>query len=308
MGNEENKVIKVEKRLLEQIEETLGTEVGVEDNLLHSGLTSIHVMRIMAEWKNKGCKIRFSSLLKEPNVRNWAKLIAPSLKKVQEEQKGRSVNMYEPFELTNVQYAYWIGREKGQYLGNVGCHGYFEVDSQNLDEERLRSSWDMLFEYHPMLRAHFLEDGRQVVTKQAYEKRFQIIDLSNKTKAEQALELEKIRKTSSHRLMNIAEGEVLTLRLSRLGDGKYKIHFDIDLLVCDVHSFRIILRDLADCYVAGKKPKAKKEWNFAPWYSTSPIFISRPRPFAIWRLSIMVECSRALASRNFSMSTGRAMR
>ncbi|MBR4357786.1 MAG: amino acid adenylation domain-containing protein [Butyrivibrio sp.] len=265
MGNEENKVIKVEKRLLEQIEETLGTEVGVEDNLLHSGLTSIHVMRIMAEWKNKGCKIRFSSLLKEPNVRNWAKLIAPSLKKVQEEQKGRSVNMYEPFELTDVQYAYWIGREKGQYLGNVGCHGYFEVDSQNLDEERLRSSWDMLFEYHPMLRAHFLEDGRQVVTKQAYEKRFQIIDLSNKTKAEQALELEKIRKTSSHRLMNIAEGEVLTLRLSRLGDGKYKIHFDIDLLVCDVHSFRIILRDLADCYVAGKKPKAKKEWNFAEY-------------------------------------------
>ena len=46
----------------------------------------------------------------------------------------------------------------------------------------------------------------------------------------------------------------------------------------------------------------------SPWYSTSPIFICRPRRRAIWRLSIMVSCSRAFASLNLSMSVCRTLR
>ena len=48
--------------------------------------------------------------------------------------------------------------------------------------------------------------------------------------------------------MAIDQGEVARLQLSLLPNGKTRLHFDIDLLVADVQSFQIILRDLAAAY------------------------------------------------------------
>lgn len=45
--------------------------------------------------------------------------------------------MKQPFPLTDVQYAYWVGRDEEQALGGIDCHAYLEFDGENIDPERL---------------------------------------------------------------------------------------------------------------------------------------------------------------------------
>ena len=75
--------------------------------------------------------------------------------------------MYKPFPLTDVQYAYWVGRQSGQYLGGNGCHGYMEIDGQNIDRERLETAWALIIQHHPMLRVKYTEDGQQQILKES---------------------------------------------------------------------------------------------------------------------------------------------
>lgn len=63
--------------------------------------------------------------------------------------------MKQPFPLTDVQYAYWVGRDEEQYLGGIDCHAYLEFDGENIEPERLEKAWNVLQYHHPMLRACF---------------------------------------------------------------------------------------------------------------------------------------------------------
>lgn len=38
--------------------------------------------------------------------------------------------MKQPFPLTDVQYAYWVGRDEEQALGGIDCHAYLEFDGE----------------------------------------------------------------------------------------------------------------------------------------------------------------------------------
>jgi len=70
---------------------------------------------------------------------------------------------HEPFPLTDVQKAYWIGRSGTFDLGHIGCHVYLQVKLAAHDSERLQAAWQMLIEHHDMLRAIVREDGRQQI-------------------------------------------------------------------------------------------------------------------------------------------------
>ena len=73
---------------------------------------------------------------------------------------------YQPFPLTEVQQAYWVGRNSAFELGNVATHSYLELDCENLDIEKLSKAWQRVIEHHDMLRAIVLPDGQQQVLKE----------------------------------------------------------------------------------------------------------------------------------------------
>ncbi|WP_368321513.1 amino acid adenylation domain-containing protein [Mediterraneibacter gnavus] len=259
--------------MVSQLYEELGFKVGIKDNLLEIGLNSLNVMKMMSAWKKRGYAIRFSDLLRYPTIEGWAKIIVDSedkknytnLIKNRDENIETEIDMYKPFELTDVQYAYWFGRTKGQYLGNIGCHGYFEVTTAELDLERLQESWEILFEFHPMLRTKFLPSGQQVVMRTPFQKRLNITDLSNLSRKEQDDYIKCYRNNMSHRLLDIEKGQVISLEIFELESKRFCMCFEIDLLVCDVASFRIILRDFAAYYARKVIPPVTKEWNFASY-------------------------------------------
>lgn len=257
----------IKEQLIEQLQKEGCRQEHIDENesLLLSGLNSIVIMKILSSWAKRGYKIPFSELIRHPYINDWAEILFHSDKEqLVKQEASYQVNMYEPFDLTDMQYAYWIGRNKNQKLGGVGCHGYFEVDCLDLDINRLEEAWQVLFAYHPMLRACFTKDGKQKILKEPYHKHIEVFSLDDLSPAKREEKLLKIREERSHRLLDIENGEVISLIVTKWG-RQYRMHFEIDLLVCDVESFAIILHDLATYYLKKERPQVEKEWNFAQY-------------------------------------------
>lgn len=262
------------RNLALEVNQLLGikTEIHEDQNLLELGLNSLQVMKLVGKLKKAGITITFKELISNPYLSAWNKLINRDYvytinndNELLENQDEAVSNMYEPFPLTDVQYAYWVGRQSGQYLGGNGCHGYMEIDGQNIDKKRLEGAWALIIQHHPMLRVKYTEDGQQQILKESPFTTIDVHDFTTCSQVEISKKLETIRANTSHRLLAIDQGEVARLQLSLLPNGKTRLHFDIDLLVADVQSFQIILSDLAAAYSRQQKPKASENWNFAKY-------------------------------------------
>jgi hypothetical protein len=70
---------------------------------------------------------------------------------------------YEPFPLTEMQQAYWLGRNPRFELGGVGIHLYEELNCRGIDNTRLDAAWQKTILRHDALRTVVLSDGRQRV-------------------------------------------------------------------------------------------------------------------------------------------------
>ncbi len=70
---------------------------------------------------------------------------------------------YEPFPLTDVQEAFWVGRTAEFTLGGVATHSYFELDLRSVDVPRLAAALQRVIERHDVLRAVIRPDGNQQV-------------------------------------------------------------------------------------------------------------------------------------------------
>lgn len=77
--------------------------------------------------------------------------------------------------------------------------------------------------------------------------------------------LTKTRERLSHRKLAIEQGQVIGLETSLLPNNKSRLHFDVDLLVADVQSLNILLRDLAQLYQQDNPLQVPKDWNFAAY-------------------------------------------
>ena len=55
--------------------------------------------------------------------------------------------MYKPFPLSDMQQAYWIGRDKDIGGGGVAMQSYVEIDCPALDVARLQQALDTLSKY-----------------------------------------------------------------------------------------------------------------------------------------------------------------
>ncbi|MGO1599392.1 MAG: amino acid adenylation domain-containing protein, partial [Brachybacterium sp.] len=255
-------------------------EIADDDNLLALGLESLPTMRLLGGWIKRGYRVSFGSFMRHPTIGDWSRMLAEAgpvdtvdaedcvergddapLSPV--EETVAPVRDDEPFDLTDVQYAYWIGRARSLELGGVGTHGYVEIETGDLDIDRLRASWDTILRAHPMLRACYTDDGRQHVLAEPADATVEVHDLSGLDERSRGAALDEMRERLTHRLLPIDQGRVACLQVSRLSQDRMIIHFDIDLLVCDVQSFQIILRDLAHHYRTGQAPDVDASWSFA---------------------------------------------
>ena len=155
---------------------------------------------------------------------------------------------YDPFPLTDVQEAYWIGRNEDFEMGNVAAHGYMEFESVGADLVRFRRAWQQLIERHDMLRMIVLPDGRQQILEHVPPFELPVLDLRGEFAETVAARLEAVRAEMSHQVLPADRWPLFDIRATLLDGSLTRIHFSMDLLVADAGSFWIFIQELGQLY------------------------------------------------------------
>ncbi|MGO9954555.1 MAG: amino acid adenylation domain-containing protein [Solirubrobacteraceae bacterium] len=255
------------------VTEATGLDLAVVDrdeDLVSQGVDSIAIMTLVARWRERGVEVRFADLAQQPTLGAWSALAAagggateagggateagggpagaggsePAL-----DADGHGFDEHAPFALATLQLAYWVGRAPGQPLG-APAHFYAELDGRGVSGERLERATRRLIERHAMLRVRFRSDGLQQIDAESSWDGVRVHDLRRRHEDECARELDRLRDALSHRRLDVEHGEVFALELSLLAGGRTRLHVDIDMLVADAQSFRILLSELAREYTS----------------------------------------------------------
>ncbi|WOI61863.1 non-ribosomal peptide synthetase [Streptomyces fradiae] len=161
---------------------------------------------------------------------------------------------HDPFPLTDVQRAYWIGRS-GTVGGDVSCHLYVELDVDDVDLPRLERAWQALVRRHDALRIVVGADGEQRVLADVPDYRIAAEDLRGLGPAERESRLEAVRRDMSHQVLPSEVWPLFDLRASRTTGTGARLHFGIDTLIADGGSTQILLRELLAVYRGELDPR-----------------------------------------------------
>ncbi|BAY84406.1 barbamide biosynthesis protein BarG [Calothrix parasitica NIES-267] len=147
---------------------------------------------------------------------------------------------YEPFPLTDMQNAFWVGRSGILELGNVSNHGYYEIEGNDLDIERLNWALQKLIDRHDMLRAVVLSDGRQQVIEKVPPYQIEVLDLRGQDEESVNAQLQVLRDRMSHQVLPADRCPMFEFRATHLNGERSRLHISYDLLVFDAWSlFRL---------------------------------------------------------------------
>lgn len=159
---------------------------------------------------------------------------------------------HEPFPLTDLQYAYWIGRDPEHVLGNIACHAYLETETAlPLDLERLEMAWNLLVKRHDALRLVVEDTGHQRILPDVPPYHFATKDLTGADEDAIAYHLLEMREELSHQVLDPGTWPMFDIRISRLPDGRDRLHISIDMLINDAMSSQIIWQEWQRLYTAG---------------------------------------------------------
>ena len=161
---------------------------------------------------------------------------------------------FEPFPLSDVQFAYWVGRGGGFELGNVGAHVYLEFELPGVDVGRVGGVWRGLVERHGMLRAVVRGDGLQQVLERVPEYEVRVLDLRGVGGGGVERALLGVREELSHQLLPADRWPLFELRVSLLPGGLMRLHLSVDLLVVDFMSIQVLLRDALALFLGESLP------------------------------------------------------
>jgi amino acid adenylation domain-containing protein len=235
--------------------EVLGLErIGIHDSFLelggHSLLATQLVFRVQEAFH---VELPLRSLFETPTVAGLAATI-------EQRKRGTSEHVppaglvpapdlrYEPFPLTDVQQAYWIGRGTGVELGNIACHIYAEIDFPDFDRQRCELALERLIKRHDMLRAVVLADGSQKILEETPHYSLEILDLRGQQPESAHSQLEGVRDRMSHQVLDSDRWPLFELRAALLDDQRARLHVSLDLLILDARSIQILAQEFSELY------------------------------------------------------------
>ena len=164
---------------------------------------------------------------------------------------------HEPFPLTELQYAYWVGRDPRHVLGGIACHAYLETEPDTpFDMTRLEEAWNLLIARHDALRLVVDDSGRQRILEEVPRYRIEVTDLSNADPDRIAYHLLEMRETLSHQVLDPSAWPMFDIRLTRMPGGRDRLHISIDMLINDAMSSQILWQEWQALYLSGSAEAA----------------------------------------------------
>ncbi|HLP90495.1 MAG TPA: amino acid adenylation domain-containing protein [Nostocaceae cyanobacterium] len=249
----------VEEKIINIWQEHLGIEpIGIDDDFFELGGHSLLATRLVAKLSAVfGVEVLLGQLLELPTVAGLAGLINNQETEIISAQNtinslpvilSLPEQRYQPFPLTDVQQAYWIGRNSDLELGNISTHFYGEVDCLNLDIERYNLAWQKVIDRHEMLRGIVRDDGQQQILDQVPAFKIAVQDLRGKSQEEVVRKLQQVRDRLSHQVIPSNQWPLYEICASWLDQERVRIHISFDALIADLRSIEIILQELFEFY------------------------------------------------------------
>jgi len=156
-------------------------------------------------------------------------------------------NRYAPFPLSEIQQAYWLGRQADFELGNVGTHIYLEIEGRDLDLDRFEDAFNHLILRHDMLRAVISDTGEQRVLETVPRYEIDRKDVGSASREAVAETLREARQAMSHRVLSTDRWPVFEIRAT-LHPGGTRLHLSFDALITDAWSNQLLQRELVALY------------------------------------------------------------
>jgi amino acid adenylation domain-containing protein len=216
--------------------EILGApEIGRQDSFFALGGDSLLATRVIAALRRRGVGgAGVARLFSRPRLAEFAAALTRQGAVGGVLTPGDPAGRHEPFPPTDVQRAFWIGRDDRLPLGGVGTYHYSEFDGADVDVERVQTAWRRLVRRHEMLRAVFDEQGRQRVLPEVPDYRIEVTDVTSE--AEAAAVLARLREESSHRRLDPTTWPLFDIRAVRYphaGRIRTRLAVGLDYLVLD---------------------------------------------------------------------------
>lgn len=161
---------------------------------------------------------------------------------------------HQPFPLTDIQHAYWVGRMGAFEMGSVATHGYTEIESSDLDLARFGRAWQRLIERHDMLRAIVLPDGRQQILPAVPPYQIAAEELRGLDLVTAETRLLAIRHELSHQVRPADQWPLFEVRAAAIAGGRTRLFISIDGLFVDGWSYITLFSELDQLYRQPDRP------------------------------------------------------
>ncbi|WP_024698598.1 non-ribosomal peptide synthetase [Pseudomonas avellanae] len=230
-------------------------QVGIHDNFFDLGGHSLLATRMIYMINQRmGAQLSLSSLFKTPVLSALAEQVniarqaggqvETPLALIEADRGAR----HAPFPLTDIQQAYWFGREASVSLGGVSAHGYEELRIPALDAPRFEHALNRMIQRHDMLRVVFLSDGTQQVLPRVPTYHMPRSDLRGLPVEHVQQALHATRERQSHQVLDASRWPLFEFSLSLLDGDISHLHISLDALIVDAASTQILARELMAFY------------------------------------------------------------
>ncbi len=224
-------------------------EVPMEKDLLHLGIDSLMFLDLLNNLNQVlQVKVKPNELMANLNINDISQYLLKAKQNTEHSDIAQFLvidndSLTKPFPLTDIQQAYWIGREQHMDLGNVACHGYMEIDCKDIDLSLLEDAWNKLIKRHEMLRCIILPYGQQQILEDVENYHFNVRNFSELAQKDCTQALEELRTKLSHRVPKTDKWPLFDIHATKLQDGITRLHISLDNIMTDGRSMGIMLSE-----------------------------------------------------------------
>ena len=136
-----------------------------------------------------------------------------------------------PFELTDLQQSYYVGRQSGISLGGVPTHIYCELESRKFDEKRFVNAMNIIISRHDILRCVFDDMGKQHILKKVTLDSVPFKDISGEENKDEVLAELRIR--INNKIRSIDRAPLIYPHVIKYAEDRYITGIYFDSLIID---------------------------------------------------------------------------
>ncbi|EGQ8546589.1 hypothetical protein GOZ70_25990, partial [Vibrio parahaemolyticus] len=235
-------------------EQAFGTEIDDDQiNFFEMGGHSLMATQMISLLQERiGVNLPMSAFFEAPTIAGIAKACQNQQSHHQASNFQTLIQepdqLNEPFALTDVQLAYWIGRRSSLPLGDVATHIYFEFDLPEFSLPLFEVAVNKVIARHPMLRAVIREDGMQQILAQVPVFKIQDIPADDINSIAYQSATKRLRSKMSHQVTDCSQWPLFDMCAVTTQTGHARLHVSFDLLIADAWSIELFMQEVSYHY------------------------------------------------------------